>query len=283
MTNSDGPGSHVLYRCGALNVGTIVFRLLLSNGGGGYVSPLSLDYRRTPNHQFRADLVTSAGISADPFTIRSQDVLANLYQTDPGNLDAASYGTVIGNVAAFVGQDVCLRFAEVNSSYGPLIVGVDDVRFFTAKDASEDTDHDGIPNGSDPDDDNDGCTDARENAANALQGGQRSPHSLWDFFDVPTGPSLQRDGAVTAADLASIVARFGASDFGVGDFDRGSDPFSTPDPPVTPSGARENYHPAYDRGGALPGQQAWDQSPPNGSITASDLAVVAAQFGHSCA
>jgi hypothetical protein len=190
---------------------------------------------------------------------------------------------VVRNVAAFVGQNVCLRFAEVNSSYSPLLASIDDVRFFTTKDASEDTDHDGNPNSTDPDDDNDGCTDAHEGTGNALQGGQRNPHNLWDFFDVPTGQALQRDGAVTAADLAAIVARFGATDFDLGDFDRGSDPFSAPNPAITPSGARANYHPAYDRGGSIAGQQAWDLLPPNGSITASDLAAVAAQFGHTCA
>jgi hypothetical protein len=209
--------------------------------------------------------------------------LSNLYLTEVDDPSPLGYVSVTRNAGSLVGQDVCLRFAEVDGSFAPLYAGIDDVRFFTRKDAVADTDHDGIPNGSDTDDDNDGCTDASENGGNALQGGQRSPHNLWDFLDVPTGPTLQRDHAVTAADLAGLVARFGASDFDVGPFDRTSDPFSTPNPAITPSGARANYHPAYDRGGAMPGQQAWDLLPANGSITASDLAAVAAQFGHTCA
>ncbi|MEX1253262.1 MAG: S8 family serine peptidase [Dehalococcoidia bacterium] len=283
MTNASGPGSHLLYRCGVLDVGTIVFRLFLANEAITYIPVQSLDYRRSPNQQFRADLVSAAGMSADPFTLRPEHILANLYLTEEDEPSIFGYSLIAGTASAFVGQDVCLRFAVVDSFYARLHAGIDDVRFITRKEVAADTDHDGIANGSDPDDDNDGCTDVREAGADALQGGQRNSHNLWDFFDVPTGASLQRDGAIAAADLAGIVARFGATDFEAGDFDRGIDPFSTPNPPIVPSGSRENYHPAYDRGGSMPAQQAWDLLPANGSITAGDLAAVAAQFGHTCA
>jgi alpha-tubulin suppressor-like RCC1 family protein len=130
--------------------------------------------------------------------------------------------------------------------------------------------------------DGDGCADKREWGMTAALGGQRDPFDIWDFFDVPAGAGLIRDGAVTAGDVAGVVARFGANDDGAGTFDRNSDPLSSPTPPVQPSGARQNYHPAYDRGGSMPGQAAWNLLPPDGSISAGDLAGVVAQFGHSC-
>jgi hypothetical protein len=130
--------------------------------------------------------------------------------------------------------------------------------------------------------DEDGCADKRELGATPELGGLRDPLDAWDFFDVPAGAGLLRDGAVTAGDVAGVVARFGANDDGAGTFDRNSDPLSSPTPAVQPSGARENYHPAYDRGGAMPGQAAWNLLPPDGSISAGDLAGVVAQFGHTC-
>ncbi|MEX1253326.1 MAG: flexitail domain-containing putative surface protein [Dehalococcoidia bacterium] len=133
-----------------------------------------------------------------------------------------------------------------------------------------------------PDSDNDGCTDSQENGSNAQNGGRRDPDNFWDFFDVPTGSPLQRDHAVTAGDLAAVVSRFGSNDATPGAFNRSSDPRSTPNPAVQPSGARPNYHPAYDRGGSAPGGDPWDLLPPDGSITAGDIASAVVQFGHSC-
>jgi alpha-tubulin suppressor-like RCC1 family protein len=130
--------------------------------------------------------------------------------------------------------------------------------------------------------DGDGCADKRELGLTAAVGGQRDPFSFWDFFDVPSGAFLARDHAVTAADIAGVVARFGSSDAGAGTFDRNSDPLSLPIPAGQPSGTRQNYHPAFDRGGSIPGQDQWSMLPPDGSISAGDLAGVVAQFGHTC-
>jgi hypothetical protein len=135
----------------------------------------------------------------------------------------------------------------------------------------------------DGDQDADGCTDGQEAGPNANQGGQRDPASFWDFFDVPTGTFLVRDYAVSAADISAVAARFGSNDATPGPFDRNSDPVSTPNAAVTPAGTRANYHPAYDRGGPVPGQQAWDLQPPDGTTSAGDIAAAVAQFGHSCA
>ncbi|MEX1254220.1 MAG: flexitail domain-containing putative surface protein [Dehalococcoidia bacterium] len=137
----------------------------------------------------------------------------------------------------------------------------------------------------DADTDSDGCLDGREvltQAGTQVSGGRRDPLYFWDYFDVPTGLPPTRDGAVSAGDVAGVVARFGSNDDAPGTFDRGSDPLSAPQAPVQPSGARANYHPVYDRTGVTPGGETWDLLPPNGSITSGDLAAVVAQFGHSC-
>jgi hypothetical protein len=132
-----------------------------------------------------------------------------------------------------------------------------------------DTDGDTIPNASDADDDNDGCTDEQELGTNPALGGLRDPHDVWDFFDVPTGSQLVRDGAVVGPDIAAIVARFGSTG------DPTGDPLSTPLPPPS-------YHTAYDRGGSK-GPSLWNLLPPDGAIVGQDIAASVGQFGHSCA
>jgi glucose/arabinose dehydrogenase len=123
-----------------------------------------------------------------------------------------------------------------------------------------------------PDADSDGCSDARESQTapgSQVTGGLRNPNSFWDFFDTPDNGNT-RDRAVTVADIARIVSRFGSSG------DTGIDPLGVP--PLAPA-----YHTAFDRATATPSSDAWDLGPPNGSITVSDVAAAVVQFGHSCA
>jgi hypothetical protein len=127
------------------------------------------------------------------------------------------------------------------------------------------------------DSDNDGCTDVQELGPNPALGGQRDPLSFWDFFDVYTGDPTVRDRAVTAGDIGSVGARFGAFH----------------DPPLTKAEALAEaltpptdltgYHPAFDRSGSDPEANVWNLLPPDGSITAGDIGAVVAQFGHTCA
>jgi len=126
MTNQSGPGSHMLYRCGVLRSGPISFELYVNNEYGAFFNPGSLDYGVWPNQQFRADLVTAAGIAADPFTTSPEDVLLNIYQTLPGDPPVSGYTTVIADAGAYVGQPVCLRLAEVENQWF-FHAGVDDV------------------------------------------------------------------------------------------------------------------------------------------------------------
>jgi len=79
-----------------------------------------------PNQQFRVDIMDP---SADDFDVGS-GVLANVYQTQPGDPLQSGYDNIVFNLDAFGGQTVRLRFAEVDNS-GNFNVGVDGVRFFT--------------------------------------------------------------------------------------------------------------------------------------------------------
>ncbi len=130
------------------------------------------------------------------------------------------------------------------------------------------------------DSDGDGCTDEREAGPDPALGGGRDPNWFWDFFDVPAGAALTRNRNVTGEDIFAVIGRFNATDLGVGDFDRNSDPLSTPNPLVI-GAHRQNYHPAYDRS-SLVGPDVWDLGPPDGAITGLEIFAVIAQFGHSC-
>ncbi len=268
MTNQGGAGAHLLFRCGMLTSGTVSFHLYVNNRAPDFYSPPSLSNLAVPNQQFRADLVTEAGMAADPFTVAPKDVLLNIYQTDPGDPLVSVYSLVSADVSAFSGLEVCLRFAEVDNQLWGLHAGIDDVRF-GGKDPTGDTDHDG-------------CRDMAENGPDETLGGQRDYLNFWDFFDVPTGATFERDGNVTGLDIFAVIVRFNATDAGPGDFDRNSDPFSTPNPPAIGQD-RANYHPAYDRGVLVgPDPDPWDLGPADGAITGQDIFAVIAQFGHSC-
>ena len=136
---------------------------------------------------------------------------------------------------------------------------------FERKNADGDTDGDGIPNGTDLDDDNDGCTDVQELGNNETLGGIRNPHNFWDFFDP------NRDRTVGFLDFLAVLRHFGT----VGD------PSTLdPDGPEPPPG---EYWALADRGGQEPGGDPWDELPADGSIGLTDFLSVLRQFGHTCA
>ncbi len=132
------------------------------------------------------------------------------------------------------------------------------------------------------DTDGDGCSEKQELRDTVGTGGRRDPYNRWDLMAVWHGSPLIRDKIVNAADLSAVVARFGATDTGAGDFDRNSNPTLTPNLPILPSGNRANYHPSFDREGTLVGSNAWNLKPPNGNVGAAELANAVAQFGHNC-
>ena len=143
-----------------------------------------------------------------------------------------------------------------------------------ADDGAADTDGDTLSNltefglGTDPcevDTDQDGCSDGEEVApkSEAAFGGGRNPLYFWDFFD-PTG-----NGAVGFTDFLALVARNHA----VGD--PTIDPLSDPPPPPA-------YHPRFDRGGQIPGENLWEELPANGSIGFGDFLSLIRQNRATC-
>jgi hypothetical protein len=157
--------------------------------------------------------------------------------------------------------------------YGEFIAGTDPTDADTDDNATQDGPQDL---------DQDGCANQREAGTNQAMGGKRDPLSFWDVMDVPAGSGLTRDKAVSGGDIVAVIYRFGANDIGAGDFTRNSDPLSTPNVPVVPAGSRANYHPAYDRGGTIPGGDPWDLRPPDGSISGGDISAAVVQFGLNC-
>jgi hypothetical protein len=119
------------------------------------------------------------------------------------------------------------------------------------------------------DTDKDGCTDVEEMGPNNMLGGQRNRLLFWDFFDTPTGPSLQRDKVATVADIAAVVSRFGATG-------------STAIDPLSMPGAAPAYHTAYDRTDDPGSADRWKLLGPNGSLTIEDIVMEVNQFGTTC-
>jgi len=89
MTDSAGPGSHVLYQDfvvpNSITAGYFITLSLYINNGhgaGAFFAPALLDFATpTLNQQARVDIIKT---SADPFSVAAADVLQNLYQTAAG-------------------------------------------------------------------------------------------------------------------------------------------------------------------------------------------------------
>lgn len=126
MTDTGGPGSHVLYQDIDIPAGatTLTFQLYLQNLASDYAvpTPATLDFNEFPNQQFRADLMDPTASVFDVGT----GVLANIYQTLPGDPQESGYTEISFDLAPFQGQTVRLRFAEVDNQ-GQLLAGIDQV------------------------------------------------------------------------------------------------------------------------------------------------------------
>ncbi|MBI4524908.1 MAG: PEP-CTERM sorting domain-containing protein [Deltaproteobacteria bacterium] len=134
MTDSLGPGSHVLYQDfvvpADVAVATIGYSLFINNGNGSpdFFTPAHLDFA-TPalNQQARADIITTL---ADPFSVAALDVLQNLFQTNPGDPLVSGYNALQFDITALLqahpGETLRLRFAEVDN-VAPFNMGVDGI------------------------------------------------------------------------------------------------------------------------------------------------------------
>lgn len=121
MTDSTGPGSHVLYQDFAIPAfvpqATLRFSLYIKNSAGAFSTPNSLDWA-TPvlNQQARVDIVTTG---ADPFSTSAPDVLQNVFQTALGSALETGYNSftidVTALLAAHAGETLRLRFAEADN------------------------------------------------------------------------------------------------------------------------------------------------------------------------
>jgi D-alanyl-D-alanine carboxypeptidase len=126
VSDTNGPGTRILYRDVKLDGR---FRLHLSvfyAGGGGFSSPKTLAYDEAgANQQFRIDLVAP---SAPIDSVAQGDVLVNVFATSAGDPDRREPSTVSVDVSRLAGRTVRLRLATTDNR-GPLRAGVDDIRF----------------------------------------------------------------------------------------------------------------------------------------------------------
>jgi D-alanyl-D-alanine carboxypeptidase len=133
VTDMNGPGSRILYRDvkleGRYMLHVTVFYVNgVDNGLSGYsssfASPKTLATGPGPNQQFRIDLV---GASAPIESVADGDVLANIFQTSPGDPNRKPPTALTFDLSRWSGQTVRLRLASADNQ-GPLRAGVDDIR-----------------------------------------------------------------------------------------------------------------------------------------------------------
>lgn len=148
MTDSTGPGSHVLYQdifiTAGLGQATLSFDLYIGNRATNVLTNTPLFANATgaglnyltlgtnPNQQARVDILRA---SADPFSVAAGDVLGTYYQTNPGDGVVEAYQSFSFDISALLnanaGQTLRLRFAEVDNQ-DIFNFGVDNVSLVTA-------------------------------------------------------------------------------------------------------------------------------------------------------
>lgn len=126
VTDSNGPGTHILYRDLRLDGRFTLQVTVFYTGTGPFSSPATLAYDAPEaNQQFRIDLI---GPSAPIDSVAKGDVLVNVFRTSPGDPTRRQPTEVSVDVSAWAGRTVRLRLAGTDNQ-GPLRVGVDNIRF----------------------------------------------------------------------------------------------------------------------------------------------------------
>jgi D-alanyl-D-alanine carboxypeptidase len=126
VTDTNGPGTRILYRDLRLEGRFTLQVTVFYDGTGPFSSPTTLAYDvPEANQQFRIDLV---GPSAPIDSVAKGDVLVNIFRTSPGDPARRQPTEVRVDVSAWAGQTVRLRLAGTDNQ-GPLRVGVDNIRF----------------------------------------------------------------------------------------------------------------------------------------------------------
>jgi hypothetical protein len=115
VTDQGGPGSHVLYQDVALEAGfahTLSFELYYENRAGVFASPATLDFSGGANQQYRVDVLRP---SAPATSVAPGDVLATIFQTNPGDPFSLAPTPITFDLTPFAGTTVRIRFAEVDN------------------------------------------------------------------------------------------------------------------------------------------------------------------------
>ena len=81
-------------------------------GRGFFATQPTLDYTSFPNQQYRVDVLRA---TADPFSTAPGDVLATIFQTQPGDPISLAPTPISFDLSPFAGMTVRLRFAEVDN------------------------------------------------------------------------------------------------------------------------------------------------------------------------
>jgi hypothetical protein len=126
-TDQFGPGTHILYRNIKLQDDMrheLSFYLYYRNFAGEFFPRNTLDFRVTPNQQYRVDLLRP---QADPFTVNPNAILTRLFRTEVGDPSTLEPTLLTFNLTRFEGRTVRLRFAEVDNQ-GNFLASVDRVR-----------------------------------------------------------------------------------------------------------------------------------------------------------
>jgi hypothetical protein len=115
-TDQDGPGAHVLTTDLKLAAGKrhkLSFYLYYHNFADRFFTPNTLDpHQKKPNQQYRVDLLKPG---ADPFSVKKDDILANIFRTEVGDPNVLDPTRITYDLTPFAGQTVRLRFAEVDN------------------------------------------------------------------------------------------------------------------------------------------------------------------------
>jgi len=132
VTDTNGPGTHILYR-DLLLEGRFTLQLTaFYTGTEPFSSPATLAYDAPEaNQQYRIDLLEP---SAPIDSVAKGDVLVNVFHTAPGDPTRRQPTEVSLDVSAWAGQAARLRLATTDNQ-GPLRVGVDNIRFQRIGDA----------------------------------------------------------------------------------------------------------------------------------------------------
>ena len=114
MADQTGPGLHILYQDVQVPAGaTLGFDLYIGNRAEVFHSPPTLSPSAFPNQQLRVDIMDPGA----PLDDVGAGVLANVYQTAPGDPPESGYSRVVADLSAFEGQTVRIRFAQVDTEF----------------------------------------------------------------------------------------------------------------------------------------------------------------------